>query len=104
MSSPSVSIVVPVYNGVTYLGATLDSLLAQSFGDFELLVIDDGSTDASSNVVYSKKDDRIRLIRTEMVGSAMRSTGGSARLKLLTLRAMIRMTLVFHIVCNDRCR
>jgi glycosyltransferase involved in cell wall biosynthesis len=68
MNSPSVSIVVPVYNGVTYLGATLDSLLSQSFGDFELLVIDDGSTDASSKVVRSKKDDRIRLIRTENGG------------------------------------
>ena len=43
MKSPSVSIVVPVYNGAAYLGETLDSLLAQSFGDFELLVIDDGS-------------------------------------------------------------
>jgi glycosyltransferase involved in cell wall biosynthesis len=68
MKSPSVSIVVPVYNGAAYLGETLDSLLAQSFGDFELLVIDDGSTDASSEVVRSRKDERIRLIRKENGG------------------------------------
>jgi glycosyltransferase involved in cell wall biosynthesis len=68
MKSPRVTIVVPVYNGAVYLGETLDSLLAQSFTDFELLVIDDGSTDASGDVVRTKKDDRIRLIRKENGG------------------------------------
>ncbi len=68
MISPRVTIVVPVYNGAAYLGETLDSLLAQSFADFELLVIDDGSTDASVDVVLSKKDDRIRLIRKDNGG------------------------------------
>ncbi len=68
MKSPNITIVVPVYNGAAYLGETLDSLLAQSFSDFELLVIDDGSTDASGDVVRSRKDGRIRLIRKENGG------------------------------------
>ena len=68
MRSPRVTIVVPVYNGAAYLGETLESLLTQSFTDFELLVIDDGSTDASGDVVRSFRDDRIRLIFQENGG------------------------------------
>ncbi len=68
MTSPEVSIIVPIYNGEHHLRETLDSLLSQSFGKFELLAIDDGSTDASSEIVRSIKDDRIRLIRKENSG------------------------------------
>ena len=68
MRSPKVTVVVPVYNGAVYLGETLESLLTQSFTDFELLVIDDGSTDASGDIVRSMKDDRIRLIVKENGG------------------------------------
>jgi glycosyltransferase involved in cell wall biosynthesis len=59
---------VPIYNGERHLGETIDSFLSQSFRNFELLAIDDGSTDASSKVVQSFKDDRIRLIRKENGG------------------------------------
>jgi len=68
MRSPRVTIVVPVYNGAVYLGETLESLLTQSFTDFELLVINDGSTDASGDIVRSFKDDRIRMIVQENGG------------------------------------
>ena len=68
MTSPIVTIIVPIYNGERHLRETVDSLLSQSFGTFELLAIDDGSTDASSKVVQSFKDDRIRLIRKENGG------------------------------------
>ena len=68
MTCPKVTIIVPIYNGETHLRETIDSLLSQSFGDFELLAVDDGSTDASSAVVQSVKDDRIRLIRKENSG------------------------------------
>ncbi|HET8700834.1 MAG TPA: glycosyltransferase, partial [Nitrococcus sp.] len=44
-TSPRVSVIVPVYNGWRYLGAAIDSILGQTFPDFELLVVDDGSTD-----------------------------------------------------------
>jgi glycosyltransferase involved in cell wall biosynthesis len=63
MTSPAVTIIVPVYNGSAYLRETLDSLLSQSFKSFELLVIDDGSTDGSAHIVSSMKDGRMRFIR-----------------------------------------
>lgn len=68
MPSPEVTVVVPVYNGELYLRATLDSLLGQTFGDFELLVVDDGSTDGSAEVVQSIGDARVRLIRQANLG------------------------------------
>jgi glycosyltransferase involved in cell wall biosynthesis len=68
LTSPIVTIIVPIYNGERHLRETVDSLLSQSFGTFELLAIDDGSTDASSEIVRSFKDDRIRLIRKENSG------------------------------------
>jgi glycosyltransferase involved in cell wall biosynthesis len=68
MRSPEVTIVIPVYNGQAYLHETLESLLSQSFTNFELLAIDDGSTDASVDIIQSFKDDRVRLIRKENGG------------------------------------
>lgn len=62
MKAPEVTILIPVYNGATYLRDTIDSFLSQSFRNFELLAIDDGSNDGSSDIVRSFKDDRIRLI------------------------------------------
>jgi glycosyltransferase involved in cell wall biosynthesis len=62
MKNPEVSIIVPIYNGSAYLSETLNSLLSQTFTNFELLAIDDGSTDASSDIVRSLNDKRVRLI------------------------------------------
>lgn len=62
-SSIAVSILMPVYNAAPYVGEALESLLAQSFTDFEIVTIDDGSTDGSADVVrrYAERDGRIRL-------------------------------------------
>jgi glycosyltransferase involved in cell wall biosynthesis len=62
--SPKVSIVLPVYNAAQYLGQCIDSLLCQTFKDFELLIINDGSTDDSLNIIrlYAEADSRIRVI------------------------------------------
>ena len=68
MKFPKITIVVPIFNGSAHLSETLDSLLSQTFDDFELLAIDDGSTDASSDIVRSFKDERVRLIRKENGG------------------------------------
>ncbi len=68
MNDPQVTIVVPIYNGSAYLSETIESLLSQTFGDFELLAIDDGSTDTSSDIVRSFKDERVRLIEKENGG------------------------------------
>ena len=63
MNSPEVTIIVPIYNGADYLREALDSLLSQTFKNFELLAIDDGSEDNSSDIVRSFKDHRVRLVK-----------------------------------------
>ena len=57
-----VTVLLVVYNGAAYLDECLESIVRQTFADFELLVIDDGSTDDSRNVVREFQDERIRLI------------------------------------------
>ena len=61
-TSPKVTVVIPVYNREKYVGEAIESILGQTFRDFELLVIDDGSTDRSQEVVRSYHDPRIRLV------------------------------------------
>jgi glycosyltransferase involved in cell wall biosynthesis len=58
---PKVSVLMPVYNGERYLREAIESILAQSFGDFEFLIVDDGSSDSSAQIVRSYGDPRIRL-------------------------------------------
>ena len=59
---PLVTVLMPVYNGEKYLGEAIESILNQTFIDFEFLIIDDGSTDSSVDITKSYDDDRIRLI------------------------------------------
>lgn len=70
MSAPYLSVIVPVYNVENYLAQCLDSILAQTFTDFELLIIDDGSTDNSPAICerYAAHDTRIRLFHKENGG------------------------------------
>lgn len=62
---PTVSVVMPVYNGAPYLQATIESILCQTFTDFEFVIIDDESTDGSWDILltYAAKDTRIILKR-----------------------------------------
>jgi len=62
MTSPQVSVLLPVYNAQDYLRESIDSILNQSFTDFELIIINDGSTDSSKEIIQSYTDPRIRLI------------------------------------------
>ncbi|HKE93672.1 MAG TPA: glycosyltransferase family 2 protein [Povalibacter sp.] len=62
---PRVSVVMSVFNGAAYLRDAVDSVLRQSFQDFELIAIDDGSSDASLQILRSCDDPRIRIIRNE---------------------------------------
>ena len=77
-TTPLVSIIVPVYNTLTYLPQCLDSLLGQTLENIEVICIDDGSTDGSSELLdrYAEQDGRIRVIHKENAGvSAARNTG-----------------------------
>src|SRR5262245_45982436 len=67
---PTISVLTPCYNYAHFLGATLDCLLRQSYTDWECVVIDDGSTDASPEVAqkYAARDGRIRCILQENQG------------------------------------
>jgi glycosyltransferase involved in cell wall biosynthesis len=60
----SISLIVTVYNRSAFLAATIDSILAQTYGDFELLIWDDGSTDNSVAIAqrYANQDERIRVV------------------------------------------
>jgi glycosyltransferase involved in cell wall biosynthesis len=76
MKSPSISVVIPLYNKAPYIERTLRSIVAQTFTDFEILVIDDGSTDGGAELVRSFCDHRIRLITQINSGvSAARNRG-----------------------------
>lgn len=70
MSNPFLSVIIPVYNAESYLARCLDSLLAQTFTDFEVILVDDGSTDGSAALCdgYAAKDCRFHCIHKENGG------------------------------------
>lgn len=75
---PAISVILPVYNATSFLPDTMDSILKQSFADFELICVDDGSTDDTPSMLasYAQRDYRIRIIRQENEGpGAARNTG-----------------------------
>lgn len=75
---PVLSVIVPVYNVEPYLRACVDSILAQTFRDFELILVDDGSTDGCPTICdsYAKLDGRVRVVHKENGGlSSARNAG-----------------------------
>ena len=78
-NNPKISVIVPVYNAERYLHRCIDSILAQTFTDFEVLLIDDGSKDKSGEICdeYAKKDIRVKVFHKENGGgSSARQYGG----------------------------
>lgn len=67
MTAPAVTVLMPVYNGEAHLCEAVDSILAQTFTDFELIVVDDGSSDATPKILedYARKDTRVRIVHNE---------------------------------------
>ena len=67
---PEVSVIVPVYNAEKYLRRCVDSILNQTFEDFELILVNDGSKDSSADICdyYSEKDKRIIVIKKNKGG------------------------------------
>lgn len=73
----TVSVIIPTYNRAHLLGRAIQSVLAQTYEDFEIIVVDDASTDVTEQVVKSFADDRINYIRHQKNkgGSSARNTG-----------------------------
>lgn len=78
MIAGMVSIITPCYNGAKYISETIESVLAQTYQNWEMIIIDDGSQDDSVNVVqpYIQNEARIRLIQQENAGSAVARNNG----------------------------
>jgi glycosyltransferase involved in cell wall biosynthesis len=70
MTTPAVTVLMPVYNADRFVAETVDTILAQTFGDFEFLIINDGSTDRSLEILqgYAGRDPRIRLVSRPNTG------------------------------------
>lgn len=88
-----VSIILPTYNRANQIGKAIESVLAQTYEDFELIVVDDGSTDETEKVVTSYKDCRIRYHR-------MPENGGQSRAR--NWHAMIIWHLRTAMICGVR--
>lgn len=76
--TPTVSIIVPVYNIENYVSECIDSVISQTFRDFELILVDDGSTDESGSICdwYAKNDKRIKVIHKANGGLASARNAG----------------------------
>jgi glycosyltransferase involved in cell wall biosynthesis len=68
--TPKISVAMSVFNGEEYLRAAIDSILAQTFSDFEFIIVDDGSTDRSAAIVRGYDDPRFVLLSQENRGVA----------------------------------
>jgi len=83
MEKGLVSIITPIYNGQRFIGQTIDSVLSQSYSNWEMIVVNDGSKDNSAAVVneYVSKDSRIQLVNQANGGSASARNNGIRRAK-----------------------
>lgn len=63
---PVVSVCIPTYMGANFIGTAIESVLNQTFSNFELIIIDDNSTDATENIIGKYKDSRIRFLRNNL--------------------------------------
>ena len=77
-ASPLVSVVLPAYNGATDLPRAIETILTQTFADFELIAINDGSSDGSAAVLDGLCDPRVRVIHQENRGLAAALNRGIA--------------------------
>ena len=78
--SPLVSVVMPVYNNRPFVAEAIESIINQSYSNLEIIIINDGSTDGSADVIndYAKKDDRINVLNQTNTGQAIASNNGIA--------------------------
>ncbi len=81
MENTKASIITPLYNGEEYIAETIESVIAQTYTDWEMIVVNDGSKDRGPEIVagYAEKDNRITLINQENGGSAAARNNGIRR-------------------------
>jgi glycosyltransferase involved in cell wall biosynthesis len=77
-SPPRVAVIIPVYNGEQTIAATIESVVAQSFRDFEVIVIDDGSTDATPSIL-ERFNSRVRILKQTNAGFCAARNAGIAK-------------------------
>ena len=82
-SFPLISIIIPVFNGENYLRQCIDSVISQTYKEWELILIDDGSTDQSPDIcnAYATEDKRIKVIHQRNSGQATARNNGLALAK-----------------------
>lgn len=78
---PRISVVMPVWNGEAYLREAIDSIVSQTFTDFELIIVDDGSTDGTAKILASYHDARLRVFRLDHAGIVVALNFGIAQAK-----------------------
>ena len=103
-----ISIIVPVYNTEQYLPCCVDSILDQSFSDFELLLIDDGSTDGSGKIcdTYAEKDNRVRVFHKENGGVSSARNLGLQHVRgqyvvFVDADDWVKEQFLEHLMCSD---
>lgn len=94
MPHPAISVAMSVYNGEQFLALAIESILVQTFGDFEFLILNDGSIDGSAAIIddYAKSDPRIRAIHRENKGLVI---------SLNQMIEMARAPLIARMDCDD---
>ena len=92
MSNPKISVILPVYNGEKYIKNAIESVLNQTLTDFELIVVNDGSTDDTLNIINQFTDSRIKLINQNNLGP------GASRNRALT---EVKSEFVMYLDADD---
>jgi len=95
--TPGLTVAMSVYNGERFLAAAIDSVLGQTFGDFEFLIVDDGSSDATASILrdYERADPRVRAIVRENRGLVS---------SLNEMLALARAPVIARMDADDICR